>query len=31
MALRPLDLDRDIARYGADTVGGIGVSVPISS
>jgi len=31
MALRPLDLDRDIARYGAETVGGIGVSVPVSS
>ena len=25
--LRPLDLDREIARYGADTRGGVGVSV----
>jgi catechol-2,3-dioxygenase len=25
---RPLDLAREIARYGADTVGGIGVSTP---
>ncbi len=25
---RPLDLDADIARFGADTVGGIGVSRP---
>ena len=24
----PLDLDREIARYGADTRGGVGVSVP---
>jgi len=31
MTLRPLNLDSDIARYGADTVGGIGVSVPVSS
>ena len=27
-AIRPLDLAREIARYGADTVGGIGVSRP---
>lgn len=26
--LLPLDLDREIARYGGDTVGGLGVSVP---
>jgi catechol-2,3-dioxygenase len=25
---RPLDIDAEIARYGADTLGGIGVSVP---
>ena len=25
---RPLDLDAEIARYGAETKGGIGVSVP---
>ncbi len=25
---RPLDLDREIARYGADTRGGVGISVP---
>jgi catechol-2,3-dioxygenase len=28
--IRRLDLDRDIARYGGDTRGGIGISVPIS-
>jgi catechol-2,3-dioxygenase len=28
MRTAPLDLDADIARYGADTQGGIGVSVP---
>ena len=27
-SIRPLDLDREIARYGADTQGGIGVSQP---
>jgi catechol-2,3-dioxygenase len=27
--IRRLDLDREIARYGADTHGGIGISVPI--
>ena len=27
-SIRPLDLDREIARYGADTRGGIGVSQP---
>lgn len=27
---RPLDLDAEIARYGAETRGGIGVSVPVS-
>lgn len=25
---RPLDLDAEIARYGAETRGGVGVSVP---
>jgi catechol-2,3-dioxygenase len=28
MRPRPLDIDAEIARYGADTLGGIGVSVP---
>jgi catechol 2,3-dioxygenase-like lactoylglutathione lyase family enzyme len=28
--IRRLDLDREIARYGGDTHGGIGISVPIS-
>jgi catechol 2,3-dioxygenase-like lactoylglutathione lyase family enzyme len=28
--IRRLDLDREIARYGGDTRGGIGISVPIS-
>lgn len=28
--LRPLDLDREIERYGADTPGGIGISRPIA-
>ncbi|MEJ8280565.1 VOC family protein [Pseudonocardia spirodelae] len=28
MTTAPLDLDAEIARYGADTAGGIGVSVP---
>ena len=27
---RPLDLDAEIARYGAETRGGLGVSVPVS-
>jgi hypothetical protein len=27
-SIRPLDLSREIARYGADTRGGVGVSVP---
>ena len=27
-SIRPLDLDREIARYGADTAGGVGVSWP---
>ena len=27
-SIRPLDLDREIARYGADTRGGIGISQP---
>ncbi len=31
MALRPLDLEREIARYGPDTKGGIGVSSPVSA
>lgn len=26
--LRPLDLDAEIARYGADTRGGVGISIP---
>ena len=26
--IRPLDIDQEIARYGADTRGGIGISVP---
>ncbi len=30
-AIRPLDLPREIARYGADTVGGVGVSSPAAS
>jgi hypothetical protein len=25
----PLDLDREIARYGAQTRGGVGVSIPL--
>jgi catechol-2,3-dioxygenase len=29
MQLRPLDLDREIARYGPDTRGGVGVSTPL--
>jgi catechol-2,3-dioxygenase len=29
MEIRPLDLDREITRYGAQTRGGIGVSVPV--
>jgi catechol-2,3-dioxygenase len=29
MAIRPLDLDAEIARYGAQTRGGLGVSVPL--
>jgi catechol-2,3-dioxygenase len=29
MAIRPLDLDREIARYGAQTRGGVGVSFPV--
>jgi catechol-2,3-dioxygenase len=28
MAIRPLDLEREIERYGAATLGGVGVSVP---
>ncbi len=31
MQTAPLDLDADIAHYGADTLGGIGVSVPVPS
>ncbi len=27
---RPLDIDAEIARFGADTLGGVGVSVPAS-
>ena len=29
MKLRPLDLDKEIARYGAETRGGVGVSTPL--
>ncbi|WP_369257228.1 VOC family protein [Geodermatophilus amargosae] len=29
MAIRPLDLDAEIVRYGAQTRGGLGVSVPL--
>jgi catechol-2,3-dioxygenase len=29
MQIRPLDLDREIARYGAQTRGGVGVSIPV--
>jgi hypothetical protein len=28
MAIKPLDLDREIERYGAQTRGGVGVSSP---
>jgi catechol-2,3-dioxygenase len=28
MEIRPLDLDREIERYGAQTRGGVGVSIP---
>ena len=31
MQTAPLDLDAEIAHYGADTLGGIGVSVPVPS
>jgi catechol-2,3-dioxygenase len=31
MAIRPLDLEREIERYGAQTRGGVGVSVPVLS
>jgi hypothetical protein len=27
--MRPLDLPAEIARYGADTRGGVGVSLPV--
>jgi len=27
--VRPLDLPREIARFGADTRGGIGISIPV--
>jgi catechol-2,3-dioxygenase len=30
MAIRPLDLEREIERYGARTRGGVGVSVPVA-
>ena len=30
-SIRPLDLAREIGRYGADTLGGVGVSSPSSS
>ncbi len=29
LELRPLDIDREKARYGADTRGGVGISVPV--
>ena len=29
MAIRPLDLEREIERYGAQTRGGVGVSIPV--
>ena len=29
MGIRPLDLEREIERYGAQTRGGVGVSVPV--
>jgi catechol-2,3-dioxygenase len=29
MQIRPLDLDREIARYGGQTRGGVGVSIPV--
>jgi catechol-2,3-dioxygenase len=29
MEIRPLDLDSEIARYGAGTRGGVGVSIPV--
>jgi catechol-2,3-dioxygenase len=29
MEIRPLDIDREIERYGAQTRGGVGVSVPV--
>jgi catechol-2,3-dioxygenase len=29
MEIRPLDLDREIERYGAQTRGGVGVSIPV--
>ncbi len=28
-SIRPLDLDAEIARFGADTVGGVGISSPL--
>src|SRR3954465_8440622 len=31
MEILPLDLDREIARYGAQTRGGVGVSIPVLS
>ena len=31
MEIRPLDLEREIERYGAQTRGGVGVSVPVLS
>jgi hypothetical protein len=29
MNILPLDLDAEIARYGAQTRGGVGVSIPV--
>jgi len=31
MELRPLDLEREIARFGPDTRGGVGASIPLPS
>ena len=31
MAIRPLDLAREKARFGADTRGGVGVSIPVTT
>jgi catechol-2,3-dioxygenase len=31
MGTFPLDLDAEVARYGADTLGGLGVSIPLAT